>query len=328
MTERLLLRGVAALPVALRESCLAAVLAHQEADGGFRGRDGAADDWYTDFAVRVLALTAGADDARQRASAWLAQRTTRPIDIAAAHARANAAFALNLLGQRTPLAVSAIRAVLAAQTVPGGYALPGERRPSVSQGFLADHTWRLLGRPLPDRQQVIATVLAQQRTDGGFADSGADSASQGNATAAALTFLARHQALEPAADRATAFVAALQADDGGLRAHAGLPQGDLLATFTGVWALATCGRLDRPRLGDLGRFVQACRNNHGFGACPGDPGSDPEYVFYGLATLGLLAARAGCGTARSRPWPGLRGLRGMLLAWPSTRRLGWRLIGG
>jgi hypothetical protein len=316
-------RGVAALPATLRQACRESVLAHQEDDGGFHGRAGPADDWYTDFAVRILALTGGAEGALRRASAWLAQRQSPP-DLAAAHARVNAAFTLAQLGLPTRLDRVAIGGALAAQTVTGGYAQPGGRTASLCQLFLADRTFDLLGRELPDRRHLIVAAAAWQGIDGGFADSaGGDSLA--TATAAAVTLLARHRALDPiVAERAAMYGVSLQGGDGGVRVHAGLVQGDLLATCTLVWALSSCGHLGSLRLGDLARFVQACRHGGGFGACPGDVGSDPEYVFYGLGTLGLLAAQADQGAAAPRVFPGLRGL---LLAWPPTRRMGWRLLG-
>lgn len=302
MQPRRLAAGVASLPVALRDGCRASVLHHQAADGGFRGRAGEPDDWYTSFAVRVLALTGGADDALRRTSAWLGQRQSAPATAADAACRVQAAFLLNLLGLPTQLAQAAVLGVLAA---PSG----------TSAAYLAAEAWTCLGRRPPDP----APLLALQNPDGGFAEH-AGAASQTNATAAALVRLGRNQ---PPADRtrAVAWLAALQGEDGGMRTNLDAPAGDLLSTFVTCWALT-----DQPqalRLGDLARFVQSCRVGDGFGACPGDAESDPEYTFYGLALLGRLAAQAG---RQGSPPPIRRGPVALLMAWSPTRRLGWSLV--
>src|SRR5262249_50425628 len=50
--------GLARLPEAERAPHVAFLLAHQNPDGGFRGRDGASDLYYTAFALRSLAVLA------------------------------------------------------------------------------------------------------------------------------------------------------------------------------------------------------------------------------------------------------------------------------
>lgn len=307
-----LARGAAALPAELRAACRDAVLAHRDAAGGFAGRAGTADDWYTGFAVRALALTGGAEAALARAAAWLAARPSPPGDLAAAQARAEAALTLRLGGRAVPTPEAAVRTALAAQSCGDGWAAPGDRVPSVCQAFLAVSALAALGYQPPRRRALLASVRACALAGGGYADR-VGGTPQANATAAALALLPAPRPEDLSA------LAALQAPDGGVRAQPGLPAGDLLSSFAAAWALARHDALDRLRLGDLARFVQGCRHARGFGACLGDDGSDPEYVFYGLGVLGLLAAQAGRGTA-----PALS-LRQRLLAWPPTRRLGWRL---
>ncbi|MEI6504194.1 MAG: prenyltransferase/squalene oxidase repeat-containing protein, partial [Armatimonadota bacterium] len=56
--EGVLRTGLEGLGPALKQAQVAFVLSRQCADGGFRGRLGASDLYYTDFAVRLLALVA------------------------------------------------------------------------------------------------------------------------------------------------------------------------------------------------------------------------------------------------------------------------------
>jgi hypothetical protein len=311
--DRRIAAGAAALPPAFCAACRNAVLAHRLPDGGFRGRAGAADEWYTDFALRVLALT-GADTAVWAAARdWLAARTDPPADAVAACNRAQILRLLAAQGFSTPCAIGALAA--AAQREADGHA-------GLSRAFLAAVALGILGRG-GATARTEGMVRAAAQPDGGFADAPGGT-SQANATAAALAWLAWHRRLDAAtAARAAAHLVAQQREDGGLSVLPELPCGDLLATANAVWVLAACGRLDALRLDRLSAFVRACRRPDGsFGAVPGDQGGDPEYVWYGLNTLGLLSAHAG--RRGSPPAPARRRpLAMLLLAAGPTRRLGW-----
>ena len=304
MLDRRLAAGVATLPATLRDGCRSSVLHHQTADGGFRGRAGEADDWYTVFAVRTMALTGGADVALRRTAAWVGRRTAAPATAADAASRIQAALLLNLLGLPTPLATAPLTTVLGSTS-------------GISAGLLAADAWTCLGRRPPDP----APLCALQDAEGGFAEFPGEDP-QTNATAAALVRLGRTL---PDGDRAKtiAWLVTRQGADGGMLAHAAAPAGDLLSTFVTTWALRD--QLGVLRLGELARFVQACRAGDGFGACPGDTGSDPEFTCYGLGLLGLLATHAGHRGGLPAP-PGRRRFSALLLAWPPTRSLGWRLL--
>jgi geranylgeranyl transferase type-2 subunit beta len=115
-------------------------------------------------------------------------------------------------------------------------------------------------------------------------------AGQTNATAAAVGFLMIQDAvsLEQAAITAR-FFSDMQCEDGGLKPHRAIEEGDLLSTFTG---LLTLGSLDEFKLVDAGKVAQFLRRSAcpegGFLASPADGAPDVECTYYGLGTLVLL----------------------------------------
>lgn len=276
--DRAVAAGVAPLGADFIAAVRSGVLAHRCPDGGFRGRAGGSDAWYTAFALRCLELTGGIPEAiAARADAWSA---TLPPPTGPRSALDHATIAV-LLG-RSP-------------AIPAG-AAPTACYDAFAFAVHAD----LAGLPVP------ACDLAACRREGGFAETATHPQPQVPATAAALVAL-RLAGTLPAEDRRRALVGlrAAQGADGGLRVHADAPAGDLLSTATGVWALAACGALGHLDLAAAARFAIACRRADGFGACPGDDAGDPEYAWYGLTLLGLLrrfSAPGPAGWLRRRGW--------------------------
>ena len=82
----------------------------------------------------------------------------------------------------------------------------------------------------------------------------------------------------------------MQTADGGLRANAQIPAGDLLSTCTGLVALADLEGLDAVNLDRVARFTSDLENAAGgFRGGAWDRQVDAEYTFYGLATRAFLA---------------------------------------
>lgn len=147
---------------------------------------------------------------------------------------------------------------------------------------------------LAEGETLFASLQRRQRADAGWADRPGSGPSQGNATAAALGLLglgAGASTVERVAARGLDFLARLQGPDGGVRATMETPVGDGLSTFTALTALVGWAGLARIRRGATGRFLGALRRDDGgFGGTEGDPESDVEYTYYGVASLALLAA--------------------------------------
>ncbi|HOF87171.1 MAG TPA: prenyltransferase/squalene oxidase repeat-containing protein [Armatimonadota bacterium] len=274
--DRLLADGVTRLPRPFVARQVRFIERRQGADGGFPGRQGGADLYYTDFALRVLTLCAPDSPAVPRAARYLAA-CPAPTDLVHVCAALHSRRLLRRCGYHV------------GRDVPGVLP-PFPPLDSAYRIFLAALCCALRGEPFPHQETAVRRLRALRGGDGGFAGQPGEACGQTNATAAALGALALWARLGEEDTAATVFLAGMQAEDGGLRAHAALAAGDLLSTFTGLLTLATLGDMAALRLGEVGRFTRglACPDG-GFRGAPGDAEADSEYTFYGLGTLALLA---------------------------------------
>lgn len=291
MLTELLALGICPLSGAFIERQVAFVRSRQLTDGGFAGRRGNADTYYTDFALRLLALCAPRDAACRRAVGYL-EALASPVTVVECLSRLSAARSLRQCGQ--PVAVPGdITACLAPQRLPqGGFARPGGAGISAYQTFLAAVCYALHGTDFPDGEGAVAGLATLQCADGGFCDVAGDMEGQTNATAAVLALLTLQDAVcEDQVLPALAFLARMQDADGGLRAQPAAPMGDLLSTFTGLLSLMTLGGMTDLDVPAIGRFVRALAlPDGGFRACLVDDAADVEYTYYGVGVLALLRA--------------------------------------
>jgi len=306
-------RGARRLPARFKSIQAHYILDAQNADGGFPGRAGRSELYYTSFALRAAALleieaasiwASGASFLRGCAqtindvvdsfcflhSVGLVEQRGCEVLTAAERRRAVAAVAGILERSRTP---------------EGGFAKTEARAPSVYHTFLADLCYAMLRREMPLREKAVAFVRSRQRADGGFADvSGGRGESGGgvNPTAAAVVFLKGSRALSAdSARKAAEFLAAAQDASGGVRAHADAPCPDVMSTFTCLVALRELAAAQL-RFAAVARFLrdQAVQGG-GFRATRHDSDPDPEYTYYGLGALALLAGRAQAAEAKKCP---------------------------
>ncbi|MGD9497415.1 MAG: prenyltransferase/squalene oxidase repeat-containing protein [Armatimonadota bacterium] len=263
--------------------------ARQRPDGGFAGRAGGSDLYYTDFALRALDLLAPESSAFAAAADFLRSQAP-PADVVGAFSALSCARLLARHGHPVDLERPLLAAVVARQArLEGGFAAPGTAELSAYASFLGTLCREMLGEPT-DLKRSARAVCALRCDDGGFGEREEQPRAQTNATAAAVALLAMAGALtEGEARAAGGFLAAMQGPDGGLRAHAEAPAGDLLSTFTGLLTLTMVGGVEALDLPALGRFVRAtARAEGGFAASAADPGADVEYAYYGIGTLALL----------------------------------------
>ena len=272
----------------------------QRPDGGLAGRQGASDLYYTAFGLRLMGLLdVRSDEPWQRAGAFLADTYSGVNSVVDALSLVESQALLARALRESPLdggrvADVARRTLVACRQPDGVYAAQPGLGPSVYHTFLAIRCDELLGEAVPWTRAGLAALLARQSPDGGFVDQGTPDAGGTNPTAAAMVLMARSgQGVDDAIDHAAGFISQQQRTHGGFAAHADAPRADLLSTFTAMAALDAADRLDRARLADVGRYVRGLAlDTGGFRACCCDTGTDVEYTYYGLGTLGLLGARA------------------------------------
>lgn len=297
--------SAARLPEELRQRHAAYLIGQQANDGGWAGRRGTPDCYYTLFALAGLALLERLEEpVARRAAAFLEGQIQRPAALGPVDFLASVASSLVIDGvigvdvfagggrQR----LESLRAAAAACRRPdGGYAKTPRGPSSTYHTFLVTLCRRMLGDTAAETPDPATMVLDRRRPDGGFVELAALRHGGTNPTAAALLLLKIEGRLDPAtADGATQFLAAMQTADGGIRAHAKIPVADLLSTCAAAVALAAIGRPDAIDPAAASRFIQTLELPHGgYRGGAWDTDADVEYAFYGLLARTVTSSPAG-----------------------------------
>jgi geranylgeranyl transferase type-2 subunit beta len=291
--------GLAGLSADSRARHQAFVLSRQNSDGGFSGREGGSDLYYTAFAVRSLAVlgvisAADAENiARYLQSCQRMQVTV--IDLVSwlyCALVVQAAAGIDVLAGFDPDWPARLAGILESfRTQDGGYAKTHEGAlGSTYHSFLVALCYELIGQPLPQPGRLMQFVFDRQRDDGGFVEIAPMKRSGTNPTAAAAALLKIHGALDrELRDDVAAFLREVRSAEGGFQANTRIPFADGLSTFTG---LLTVQDLELPDLVDPPRVVDFVRAlelpGGGFRGASWDEVADVEYTFYALGTLGLV----------------------------------------
>jgi len=270
--------GVATLPEIRRQKHLRWLLNKRQPDGGWAGRKGVSDAYYTDFAMRTLLIQeALSEEILDGISVYL--KNLPPPK------RLHDVFSqVSLEG-----VLRAMRGGDAALFDPPPFC-EAEGGAGPYQGFLAKCCLEWTGRePLPILQEA-ERWRSFRRSDGGFAQNAKAKRGGVNPTAAALALLDGAGALtEEVRLGALQFIAGLQDETGGIRASAITPAADLLSTFTGLVALFPFENSPPIDQAAARRFVLSLEGEEGgFRAGAWDTEADPEYLFYGLGVEALL----------------------------------------
>jgi len=300
--EQLTLRlanGIAALPEPTRARHAAYLLAAQRDDGGFAGREGGSDLYYTGFGLRGLGILGELHgEPAKRAARFLQSRMQgqesivdflslvyggKLLEVAAGVSVFDAA------GPHWRTAVA--EALLRLRRPDGGFAKGTEGMASSTyHTFLVLLCLQLIDQSVPEPERVVSFLRSQQAPDGGFLEIRAQKRAGTNPTAAAIASLRLLDALDDESRLDTVdFLAELQTDEGGLRANTRIPIADLLSTFTGLLTLQDLGGDDAVDATAIERYVKSLeREEGGFHGAAWDPAHDVEYTFYGLGCLALL----------------------------------------
>jgi len=299
--------GLESLSAAERQRMCDFFLSKQQADGGFCGRAGNSDLYYSAFALRSLAILGCEDDRMtKRAVGYLRSQLQQNVSVIDLISLIFAARQLEFwtgdcvfasAAKNWPTSVAQLFEQL--RRPDGGYAkTPEGHASSTYQTFLIALAYELLEISLPEPQHAAEFLLGQQREDGGFVEIGLMRRSGTNPTAAAvggllvlqsqverklLTNELSHHIAEFLLDNVT--------DEGGLRANTQIPIADLLSTYTGLQTLHDLEAWGQVDTAATLRFVHSLQQTSGgFLAAAWDEAEDVEYSFYGIALLGLLLA--------------------------------------
>lgn len=294
-------RGLAGLAPDRRSRHKDFVLARQNEDGGFSGREGGSDLYYTGFAVRTLAiLQALTEEDCRRIAGYLrgaARSQVTVIDLVSwlyCAVIVQAGSGIDVLADFDTNWPERLAGLLESfRTRDGGYAKTHEGAAgSTYHSFLVALCYELIGQPLPAPQRLVQFVFDRQREDGGFVEIQPMKRGGTNPTAAAVALLRMLGSLDnELRDDVHAFLREVRSGEGGFQANTRIPFADGLSTFTG---LLTAQDLELHELFNA-QQVEAFINGlelaeGGFRGASWDQAADVEYSFYALGTLGLLNA--------------------------------------
>ncbi|HEY8506263.1 MAG TPA: prenyltransferase/squalene oxidase repeat-containing protein, partial [Gemmataceae bacterium] len=250
-----LLDGLERVPAAVRERHATYLRASQNPDGGFSGREGGSDLYYTGFALRGLAvLRALTPELCTRAAGFLRQRLAEPASVIDLFSLLVANTLVQLGGGPDVLAGAprdwpqrVARTLETFRTPDGGFAKSaGATAGSTYHSFLVALCFEVLGQAIPDPDRLVDFIRSRWREDGGYVEAAPMRRGGANPTAAAVGVLQITGALgAEEADLALDFLGSLYSElEGGFRANPRIPTADLLSTFTAAWTFRQLGALD------------------------------------------------------------------------------------
>lgn len=291
--------GIGALPEEVRLRHAEYLKSAQRPDGGFAGREGDSDLYYTSFALRGMAILGELyGEPAQRAAEFLKGRLSGRETIvdflsliysaALLDAAAGIDIYRDLAGDWRSAVTGAMRQL---RREDGGFAKgPEGHASSTYHTFLVLLCLQLVNAEVDQPQRVVEFLHSQRSDEGGFREIRASKRAGTNPTAAAIGALRILDALDDDICEDTIdFLCEMQTDEGGLRANTRIPIADVLSTFTGALTLSDLGAFEEIDVPALNRFVESLQlESGGFHAAAWDLAHDVEYTFYGLGCLALL----------------------------------------
>ncbi|MBI1249247.1 beta-hydroxylase [bacterium] len=300
--EQLTLRlaaGIGELDEATRARHTQFLLARQQADGGFAGREGGSDLYYTSFGLRSLAILGELHgDVAERAARFLETKLTgheSVVDFLSLIYSAKlleTAAGIDIFAQAPDTWRRSVADTLnSLRRDDGGYAKgPEGMASSTYHTFLVLLCLQLIEQPIPQPEAMVTFLLSQESEEGGFREIRASKRAGTNPTAAAIGALRILDSLtEEIIEGTLDFLVEMQNDEGGLRANTRIPIADVLSTFTGMLTLTDLDAIEEIDPNAALNYVLSLEQTGGgfFGAA-WDEVADVEYTFYGLGSLALL----------------------------------------
>ena len=304
LTVRLAM-GVGQLPEARRQLHTKYFLDAQRDDGGFAGRMGGSDLYYTSFGLRALSILGELYGPVAESAATFLRKEMKShqtiVDFFSLF------YAANLLKVSAGIDVFADSDVDWQTNVAdflqtlrredGGYSkAPEGHAGSTYHTFLVVLVMQLLERPLPHAEDVVRFLKSQQDSEGGWREIRVSKRAGTNPTAAAvatLNILKEQSGVEvidhDLKELTLDYLCEMQTDEGGIRANTRIPIADLLSSFTGGLTLMDLDSFSELDVDLFAKYVDSLQlESGGFQAALWDDAHDVEYSFYGLGCLALL----------------------------------------
>jgi len=257
-------------------------------DGGFRGRDGRSDLYYTVFGLEA-SLSLGVDLPLDLVSRYLdGFGTGESLDLVHLASLIRCRANLDDLGVREIAAGHLMKH----RSRDGGFNMvPCAEQGSAYGSFLSLGAYQDLGIDCPDVEAMARSIASLRRSDGGYANEASMTAGVTPAAAAAISVL--YYLGMPVPESAVRWLLDRAHPMGGFEAIAfgdGQSVPDLLSTATALHALAlvgvSAGDMKDKHLGYLDSLWTA---QGGFRGHWADDVVDCEYTYYGLLALGTLS---------------------------------------
>jgi geranylgeranyl transferase type-2 subunit beta len=279
------------------------ILSQQKEDGGWGGRLGDSDLYYTSFAVRGLGMLDGmSEDECSRVAGYLRGFDWRSLGVIDLMNWLYTVLAVQAFGGEDLLAGAdpdwpqqIAEKLEALRRDDGGYAKSEQgARSSTYHSFLVTLTDELLGMQPPNPKGLIQFVYNHQRDDGGFVEIALAKHSGTNPTAAAVGTLSIVGGFDgELRSDVREYLQSTWSAEGGFQANLRIAMPDVLSTFTGLLTLQDLEIDDLVSERSIERFLVEWLEfpPGGFRAASWDQEADVEYTFYGLACLALLWSR-------------------------------------
>jgi len=276
------------------------ILSQQQSDGGFSGREGESDLYYTGFAVRCLMMLGGlTEQDANRIGACVRRGSREQLSVIDLLSWMFSALVVQMsggddvIGSAPPDFEDKVVATLeAGRVADGGYAKTTQGAAgSTYHSFLVALTYELLGQQLPETDKLVSFLLDRRRDDGGFVEIAPMKRSGTNPTAAGVALLRMLGAMDDTVrEDVLRFLSDVRSAEGGFQANTRIPFADGLSTFTGLLTAFDLGGPDIIDSDRVRRYATDCLElaDGGFRGASWDEQADVEYTFYGLGILALL----------------------------------------
>lgn len=258
-------------------------------DGGFKGRNGKSDLYYTVFGLEALIALGGSLPSKKILNYLQKFIKQEPVDLI--HLVSLIRCYANLINDDfiKGLRGKFFKSLKKFRSADDGYANNvGVDNGTVYGCFFALTAYQDLQIDMPNQTEVIECIQALSNSDGSFSNEQKIQTGSTNVTAAAMMVL--HHLGEPVNQKTADWLFTQCSSSDGFLAMPEAPMPDLLSTATALHALTTTGFKIEPLKEKCLDYIDSlwCSKG-GFYGNWADTILDCEYTYYGLLALGHLA---------------------------------------